>query len=114
MAKHRHSKLTYNGLHLGIVRISLSQRFSAHFDGVRRVRLSPDTHARIICLMPSKTQKGPAGPDVFRMTKNARSDMRIHCATLSPVMPIGRYRFVEHTPDGYICRYDPAKPTWKR
>jgi hypothetical protein len=73
------------------------------------VRLSYDAKAQIICLTPSKTQKGPAGPDTFRMTKNARGVALIHCSTLHAVMLAGRYRFVRQTRDGFICRYDPAK-----
>jgi hypothetical protein len=108
MLKHRHAESSYEGLHLGTSRISLNSRFAARFDGVRRVQLSYDATARIICLTPSKTQKGPAGPDTFRMTKNARGVTLIHCSTLRAVMPKGRYRFVTQTAEGYICRHDPT------
>jgi hypothetical protein len=65
VAKPRHAKRTYDGLHLGTHRIRLSQRFAARVTGVRRVQLSYDAKARIICLTPSKTQKGPAGPETL-------------------------------------------------
>jgi hypothetical protein len=82
--------------------------------GVRWVQLSYDAKARIICLTPSNTQKGPVGPETFRMTKNARGVTLIHCSTLRAVMPAGRYRFVRQTREGYICKYNPAKPAGKR
>jgi hypothetical protein len=72
MSKQQHPASSYEGLHLGTHRIRLSQRFAARVTGVRRVQLSYDAKARIICLTPSKPQKGPAGLDTFRMTKNAR------------------------------------------
>jgi hypothetical protein len=50
MATQRHSMQTYDGLHLGISRISLSKRFAARLDGVRRARLSYNTIQRTICL----------------------------------------------------------------
>jgi hypothetical protein len=77
--------------------------------GVRRVQLSYDAQAKITCLTPSKTTKGPAGPDTFRMTKNARGVALIHCSTLRAVLPAGRYRFVKRTSEGYICKHDLAK-----
>ena len=84
-------------------------RFGARLGSVRRVRLSYDTHARIICLMPSQTQKGPAGPDIYRISRDSRGTAFIYCATLRAVMRVGRYRFVKQTAEGYICQYDPAK-----
>jgi len=114
MPKHRHAKRTYDGLRLGTSRISLNSRFAARFDGVRRVRLSYDPQARTICLMPSPTQEGPAGPDIYRISRDARGAGFIYCATLRAVLPTGRYQFVEQTPAGYLCRYDPAKPAGKR
>ena len=48
------------------------------------------------------------------MTKNARGVTLIHCSTLRAVMPAGRYQFVRQTREGYICKYDPAKPAGKR
>jgi len=114
VATHRHAKRTYDGLHLGTSRIHLSQRFAARFDGVRRVRLSYDTQARTICLMPAPTQEGPAGPDIYRLSTDARGAGFIYCSTLRAVLPSGRYPFAEQTPAGYLCRYDPAKPAGKR
>jgi hypothetical protein len=76
---------------------------------LERVRLSCDTHAGIICLMRAQIQKGPAGTDTFRMTKNARGVALIHCSTLRAVMPAGRYRFVRQTREGYICTHEQAK-----
>jgi hypothetical protein len=114
VAKHQHAEPTYEGLHLGTSRISLNSRFAARFGGVRRVRLSYDTQARTICLMPAPTQKGPAGPDIYRLSRDARGAGFIYCSTLHVVMPTGRYQFVEQTPAGYLCRYDPAKPAGKR
>jgi hypothetical protein len=64
LTKHQHPKSTYEGLHLGVVRVSLSRRFAARLTGVRRVRLSYDPGERTICLMPSQTQTGPAGTSV--------------------------------------------------
>jgi hypothetical protein len=114
VAKHRHPASSYDGLHLGTSRISLSSRFAARFDGVRRVRLSYNTQARTICLMPSPTQEGPAGPDIYWLSRDARGAGFIYCSTLRAVLPTGRYQFVEQTPAGYLCRYDPAKPAGKR
>ena len=114
MPKHRHAKRTYDGLRLGTSRISLNSRFAARLTGVRRVRLSYDPQARTICLMPAPTQKGPAGPDIYRISRDARGAGFIYCATLRAVLPTGRYQFVEQTPAGYLCRYDPAKPAGKR
>ena len=109
MSKQQHPASSYEGLHLGTHRIRLSQRFAVRLTGVRRVQLSYDAKARIICLTPSKPQKGPAGPDTFRMTKNARGVALIHCSTLRAVMPAGRYRFVRQTREGYICTHEQAK-----
>jgi hypothetical protein len=114
MSKQQHPASSYEGLHLGTHRIRLSQRFAARVTGVRRVQLSSDAKARIICLTPSKTQRGPAGPETFRMTKNARGVALIHCSTLRAVMPAGRYRFVRQTREGYICTHEQAKPAGKR
>jgi hypothetical protein len=77
--------------------------------GLRRVRLSYDTQARTICLRPLPTQEGPAGPDVYRLSRNARGAGFIYCATLRAVMPAGRYRFVRQTREGYICTHEQAK-----
>jgi hypothetical protein len=110
ITKHRHSKLTYDGLHLGTSRISLSRRFAERFDGVRRVRLSYDTAQRTICLRPVKPDTGPAGPDVYRISRNADGAAFIYCATLRAVMPTGRYRFIKQRRDGYICQQDTVKP----
>jgi hypothetical protein len=82
--------------------------------GVRRVRLSYDTGERTICLMPSQTQKGPAGPDIYRINRDAHGGSFIYCSTLHVVMPTGWYQCVEQTPAGYLCRHDPAKPAGKR
>ena len=79
ISKQQHPASSYEGLHVGTHRIRLSQRFAARVTGVQ---LSYDAKARIICLTPSKTQKGPAGPATFRMTKNARGVTLIHCSTL--------------------------------
>jgi hypothetical protein len=114
MSKQQHPASSYEGLHLGTHRIRLSQRFAARLTGVRRVQLSCDAKTRIICLTPSKTQKGPAGPDTFRMTKNARGVALIHCSTLRAVRTTGRYRFVRQTREGYICTHEQAKPAGKR
>jgi hypothetical protein len=114
VAKHRHAKRAYEGLRLGTSRISLNSRFAARFDGVRRVRLSYDPQARTICLMPAPTQEGPAGPDIYRISRDARGAGFIYCATLRAVLPAGRYQFVRQTREGYLCRYDPAKPAGKR
>jgi hypothetical protein len=73
------------------------------------VRLSYDTDARIICLRPAQTQKGPAGPDIYRISRDARGKAFIYCATLRAVMPAGRYRLLKQTADGYLCRYDPTQ-----
>jgi hypothetical protein len=108
MSKQQHPASSYEGLHLGTHRIRLSQRFAARVTGVRRVQLSSDAKAWIIYLTPSKTQKGPAGPEIFRMTKNARGVALIHCSTLSGVMPAGCYRFVRQTREGYICTHEQA------
>jgi len=105
---------SYEGLHLGTHRIRLTQRFAARLTGVLRVQVSYDTRARVICIAPLKTQKGPAGAEAFRISRNARSAVFIHCTTLSTVMPIGRYRFVQKTSEGYLCQHDPAKRTGKR
>jgi hypothetical protein len=114
MSKQQHPASSYEGLHLGTHRIRLNQRFAARVTRVRRVRLSYDTQARTICLMPSPTQEGPAGPDIYRLSRDARGTGFIYCATLHVVLPTGRYQFVEQTPAGYLCRYDPAKPAGKR
>jgi hypothetical protein len=105
---------SYEGLHLGNHRIRLTQHFAARLTGVLRVQVSYDTRARVICIAPLKTHKGPAGADAFRISRSARSAAFIHCTTLSAVMPTGRYRVVEHTSEGYICQHDPAKPARKR
>jgi hypothetical protein len=105
---------SYEGLHLGNHRIRLTQRFAARLTGVLRVQVSYDTRARVICIAPLKAKKGPAGADTFRISRNAPSEALIHCTTLHTVMPTGRYRFVEHTSEGYICQHDPAKPAGKR
>ncbi|HEX9871999.1 MAG TPA: hypothetical protein VGC99_26060 [Candidatus Tectomicrobia bacterium] len=105
---------SYEGLHLGTHRIRLTQRFAARLTGVLRVQVSYDTRARVICIAPLKVKKGPAGADAFRISRNARSTAFIHCTTLHAVMSQGRYRFVEHTSEGYICQHDPAKPAGKR
>jgi hypothetical protein len=73
------------------------------------VRLSYDTHERTICLMPSPTQEGPAGPDIYRLSRDTRGAGFIYCATLRAVLPAGRYRFVRQTRDGYICTHERAK-----
>ena len=112
--RYRTLEPSYEGLHLGKHRIRLTQRFAARLTGVLRVQVSYDTRARVICIAPLKTQKGPAGADAFRISRNPRSAAFIHCTTLSAVMPSGRYRVVEHTSDGYICQHDPAKRTGKR
>jgi hypothetical protein len=91
VAKHRYAESSYEGLHLGASRISLNSRFAARFDGVRRVRLSYDPQAGTICLIPAPTQKGPAGPDIYRISRDARGTGFIYCSTLHVVMPIGRY-----------------------
>jgi hypothetical protein len=109
MSKQQHPASSYEGLHLGTSRISLNSRFAARFDGVRRVRLSYDPHACTICLMPSQTQEGPAGPDIYRLSRNARGAGFIYCATLRAVLPRGRYRFVRQTREGYICTHEQAK-----
>jgi hypothetical protein len=107
---------SYEGLHLGTHRIRLTQRFAARLTGVRRVQVSYDTRARarVICMAPLKAKKGPAGAEAFRISRSARSAAFIHCTTLHAVMPQGRYRFVEHTSEGYICQHDPTKHTGKR
>jgi hypothetical protein len=76
--------------------------------------LSYDTGERIICLMPSQTQKGPAGPDIYRISRDARSRSFIYYSTLHVVMPASRYQIVEQTLAGYLCRYDPEKLAGKR
>jgi hypothetical protein len=75
---------------------------------------SYDTQARTICLRPSPTQEGPAGPDIYRLSRNARGAGFIYRATLRAVMPKGRYQFTKQTAEGFICRYDPANPAGKR
>jgi hypothetical protein len=82
--------------------------------GVRRVHLAYDAKARIICITPSKTNKSPAGPDIYRLSRDARGAGFIYCSTLRAVLPAGRYPFVEQTPAGYLCRYDPATPAGTR
>jgi len=102
------------GLHLGTYRIRLTQRVAARRTGVLRAQVSYDARARVICMAPLKATKGPAGADAFRISRNTRSAVFIHCTTLSAVMPTGRYRVVERTSDGYICQHDSAKPAGKR
>jgi hypothetical protein len=85
MSKQQPPESSYEGPHLGTHRIRLSHRFAARLLGVRRVMLSYDAKARIICPTPLKTQKSPAGPDTCRMTKNARGATLMHCSTLSRV-----------------------------
>jgi hypothetical protein len=86
MSKQQYPASSHDGLHLGTHRIRLSQRFAARLTGVRRVQLSYDAQAKIICITPSKTNKGPAGPDTFRLTHNERGMPLIHCSTLSGAM----------------------------
>jgi hypothetical protein len=112
--RYRKLEPSYEGLHLGKHRIRLTQRFAARLTGVLRAQVSYDTGARIICITPLKAKKGPAGADAFRISRNTRADALIHCTTLSTVMPIGRYRLVQQTIEGYICQHDPAKPAGKR
>jgi hypothetical protein len=105
---------SYEGLYLGTHRIRLTQRFAARLTGVLRVQVSYNTHVCVICIAPLQAKKGPAGADAFRISRNPRSAAFIHCTTLSAVLPTGRYCFVEHTSDGYICQHEPAKPARKR
>jgi hypothetical protein len=104
--RYRKLEPSYEGLHMGTHRIRLTQRFADRFSGIRRVRLSYDAKARVICLSASKTHKGPAGPDIYRISRDARGVAFIYCSTLSRVMPHGRYRFVRQTAEGYICTHD--------
>jgi hypothetical protein len=106
--RYRKLEPSYEGLYLGKHRIRLTQRFAARLTGVLRAHVSYDTHARVICIVPLKAKKGPAGADAFRISRNARSSALIHCTTLATVMPIGRYRLVQRTSDGYICQHDSA------
>jgi hypothetical protein len=112
--RYRKLEPPYEGLHLGKHRLRLTQRFAARMSGVLRARVAYETGAHIICITPVKVHKGPAGADAFRISRDARGGALIHCTTLHTVMPIGRYRFVKQTPDGYICKYDPGKSGGKR
>src|SRR2546430_12470445 len=99
MPKHRHAERTYDGLHLGTSRISLNSRFAARLTGVRRVRLSYDPQARTLCLMPAQTQS-PAGPDIYRISRDARGAGFIYFSKLRVGVPHGREPFFEQTPPG--------------
>jgi hypothetical protein len=106
---HQRAASAYDGLHLSTSRLRLSQRFDTRVGSARRVRLSYDPQARMICLMPSPTQTGPAGPDLYRLSRGARGEGFIYCATRRAVMPAGRYRFVCQTRDGYLCTHAPTR-----
>jgi hypothetical protein len=109
MTKHHHPESPYDGLHLGTSRIRLSQRFAARFGGVRRARLSYDTAAKTICLTPSDVTEGPAGPDIYRISRDPHGGGSIYCGTLHAVMPAGRYRLLKQTREGYICKHEQAE-----
>ena len=101
LIKHQHPASSYEGLNLGATRMRLTQPLTARLGSVRRVQLSYDTKAKIICITPAKITKGPPGHDTFRITKDSRGAALIHCTTLCTVMPQGRYRLVEQTPEGH-------------
>jgi hypothetical protein len=109
LTRARSATSLYDGVNVRKDFMRLSRSFAERLHGVERAHLCYDHRAKVLCLTPSKNNRGPLKDDAIRIVRSPRSKARIFCSTLGKVMPTGRYRFLRHTSEGYLCVYDPVK-----
>jgi hypothetical protein len=88
--------------------VRIAKQAAQRFAGLDHVRLAYDATANTICLRPVTGKQHQANPSVYKLSQGERASLEIACASLSRVMPVGRYRFVKKWPTGFIFVRDGA------
>jgi hypothetical protein len=88
--------------------VRIAKQAAQRFAGLDHVRLAYDATANTICLRPVTGKQHQGSPSVYKLSQGESSSLEISCASLSWVMPVGRYRFAKKRPTGLIFVRDGA------